>query len=141
MLTECTIFMFRTAIIPLTIFFRTQREAERRQRLVDNLSSRCKQIENLINNPDSDRRFVLHPPFISITCFLSTSFYPQSNWQLELPYLRTATTKASTLLMLPLLDGTTLTSNRVTPMPPEAAVSQSLSLERHRNCFFEVNST
>ncbi|KAH9400761.1 Syntaxin-8 [Tyrophagus putrescentiae] len=34
----------------------TQREAERRQRLVDNLSSRCKQIENLINNPDSDRR-------------------------------------------------------------------------------------
>lgn len=37
----------------------TQREAERRQRLVDNLSSRCKQIENLINNPDSDRRSAL----------------------------------------------------------------------------------
>ncbi|KAI2805470.1 hypothetical protein RDWZM_008730 [Blomia tropicalis] len=37
----------------------TQRESERRQRCVDNLNNRLKQIENQINNPDCDRRNAL----------------------------------------------------------------------------------
>ncbi|CAG2176203.1 unnamed protein product [Oppiella nova] len=37
----------------------TQRESERRQRLVDNLNYRYKQMEISIQNPDSDRRSAL----------------------------------------------------------------------------------
>jgi len=36
---------------------RTQQEAERRQRLVDNLNYRFKQMEISVNNPDTDRRY------------------------------------------------------------------------------------
>jgi len=37
----------------------TQRESERRQRLIDNLSYRYKQMEISVENPDSDRRSAL----------------------------------------------------------------------------------
>ena len=39
--------------------FRTQRESERRQRLIDNLNYRYKQMEIAIQNPDMDRRSAL----------------------------------------------------------------------------------
>lgn len=52
----------------------TQREAERRQRLVDNLNYREKQMEFSINNPDSAGRFV----FVSKLArfWLATSIMP-----------------------------------------------------------------
>ena len=38
------------------IFSRTQRESDRRQRLLDSLKERSNQIQKMIENPNSDRR-------------------------------------------------------------------------------------